>query len=153
MTSKTTPEKREICNREFEPGSYEFTDSCAYCGHYCLSHNPPISTKPENQEESPKKPQWECDLAIIMGKLVGWREADFDQPLIDFVRKVRQQTLEEQKLEEARSIAIAANQAGLAPRELTSPEDWKKEVEKIRDEVCEKITGMDYETYLQSLKK
>jgi hypothetical protein len=33
-----------------------------------------------------EKPQWECDLAILMGKLVGWREVTFDQPLIYFIR-------------------------------------------------------------------
>jgi hypothetical protein len=64
-------------------------------------------TNPKTKREEWEKPQWECDLAILMGKLVGWRDAEFDQPLIDFIRSVRTQALEEER-ERVKSIIQSA---------------------------------------------
>lgn len=50
------------------------------------------------------------------------------------VIKLLSQLREEASMETARKIALSANSAGLAPKELTSDEDWKAEVKKIKEE-------------------
>lgn len=42
-----------------------------------------------------ERPQWKCDLAIIMGKLVGHRNADFDTPVEDFISQLLKTQREE----------------------------------------------------------
>jgi hypothetical protein len=44
-----------------------------------------MTTQPTYEEE---RPQWKCDLALLMGKLVGRRDADFDTPLEEFIDKL-----------------------------------------------------------------
>lgn len=50
--------------------------------------------KPKDWQE---RPQWKCDLALLMGKLVGWRNADFDTPLEDFITDLLKEAVEAER--------------------------------------------------------
>lgn len=39
-----------VCNREFQEGTYKFTDVCTRCGHSCISHNP-VGTRPTKPQK------------------------------------------------------------------------------------------------------
>ena len=43
------------------------------------------TTREVKREEHNERPQWKCDLAILMGKLVGRRDVEFDLPLEQFI--------------------------------------------------------------------
>jgi len=43
------------------------------------------NTREAKREEYNERPQWKCDLAILMGKLVGRRDVEFDLPLEQFI--------------------------------------------------------------------
>jgi hypothetical protein len=82
-TALKTDKPKEECKHDWrQDKTAEGYINCVKCGAVEKITQPiPLKTKPERS-------QWKYDLALLMGKLVGPRDAGFDKPLEDFIEKL-----------------------------------------------------------------
>ena len=91
-----------------------------------------------------ERPQWKCDLAIIMGKLFGYRNADFDTPVEDFISTLLQQQ---------RIIGYSQGMTQGYIDGVNSGEKSRVEyAKKVREEIIKEIEGIvgEDENYRES---
>ena len=84
------------------------------------------TTREVKREEHNERPQWKCDLAILMGKLVGRRDVEFDLPLEQFIEHLLEKE-KETLLERVEGIM----KESIGIEKLKDPTDLKKRIQRF----------------------
>ena len=97
-----------------------------------------------------ERPKWKCDLALLMGKLVGPRDASFDQPLEDFIQQLLSSSVSkaiEEQEKKLRKIFEKQSDANFQMYEKLKEMAVEEALDKRNKEVEEAIEELSFANY------